>query len=181
MSESPRWPVNLWVETLGLKPHPEGGHFAETWRASEHIEVAHLPARFDGPRAFGTSIYYLLHSGARSAFHRIRQDEIWHHHAGDPLLIHAITPEGDHHILPLGLDLTAGQRPQQIVPAGWWFGAEVARSDGASLVGCTVAPGFDFADFEMADPAQLTAVYPAHAKVIARLATADPSAHPPQS
>jgi uncharacterized protein len=127
------------VQLLGLKPHPEGGHFREMFRDERLIE---------GGRAASTAIYYLLRSGETSAWHRVDAAEVWHFYAGAPLVI-TISADGHdasaHH---LGPDLPRGQRPQIVVPAGAW---QTATSLGAwTLVGCTVAPGFDFAGFEMA-------------------------------
>lgn len=156
-----------WIEALGLARHPEGGWFRETYRATEGIAREHLPARFDGPRSFSTSIYYLLGRGEVSALHRIRQDEMWHFHDGAPLALHLIDPEGTHRVERLGRE-PGTLHPQAVAPAGWLFAAE---SEGEySLVGCTVAPGFDFADLEMPSRAALLERYPHLAAVIDRLA-----------
>ncbi|MBL3597614.1 cupin domain-containing protein [Rhodovulum sulfidophilum] len=129
------------IATLGLAPHPEGGWYRETWVA---------PAG-PGGRSSGTAIYYLLTEGQRSHWHRVDADEIWLYHAGDPLeLSLAATAVGPARELVLGPDLTAGARPQAVVPAGHW---QAARPLGAwTLVGCTVSPGFRFEGFEMAPP-----------------------------
>jgi predicted cupin superfamily sugar epimerase len=154
---------DAWIAALDLAPHPEGGHYRETYRAGLAVERDGLP------RSAATAIYYLLRHGERSRLHRIRSDELWHLYAGAGLLVHVLEA-GAHTVLRLGLDLAAGERPQQLVRAGAWFGAEIERPGGWALVGCTVAPGFEFADLEFADPAALTRAYPAHAGVIARLA-----------
>ena len=157
-----------WIRTLGLIAHPEGGWFRETYRALESIPADGLPPRYRGPRSFGTSIYFLLRAGEVSTLHRIASDEVWHHHRGGALCVHGIDAEGAHQRWLVGADLDAGQRPQAVVPAGTWFGAELL--DGAyALVGCTVAPGFDFADFELADRATLIARHPDHRAIIAKL------------
>lgn len=153
---------DAWIAALALKPHPEGGHYRETYRAG--LEVARDGAR----RSASTAIYYLLRHGERSRLHRIPSDELWHLYAGPGLLVHVLDERG-HSVLRLGLDLDTGERPQQLVRAGAWFGAEIERPGGWALVGCTVAPGFEFADLEFADRAALTRAYPAHADVIARL------------
>ncbi|MEM9010747.1 MAG: cupin domain-containing protein [Pseudomonadota bacterium] len=126
------------IEALGLTRHPEGGWYAETWRA----EAA------EGDRAAGTAIYYLLEAGDCSEWHRIDAAEIWHHYAGAPLVL-TLSPDGhDAEARMLGPDIAAGQRPQCIVPPGWW---QTAVSLGEwTLVGCTVSPGFEFATFELA-------------------------------
>lgn len=128
------------IDALGLRPHPEGGWFAETWRE---------PAT-RGERAASSAIYYLLRAGEESRWHRVDATEIWHHYAGDPLEIRLARAESGSAAEPriLGMDLAAGQRPQIVVPAGWW---QAARPLGTwTLVGCTVAPGFEFGGFEMA-------------------------------
>lgn len=129
------------VRLLDLEPHPEGGHFRETFRD---------PGTDAGGRSFGTAIYYLLEAGEVSEWHRVDAAEIWHYYAGAPLVL-TISPNGHdasaHHLGPV---LTTGQRPQIVVPNGHW---QSATSLGAwTLVGCTVSPGFEFAGFEMAPP-----------------------------
>lgn len=156
-------PIAYWIETLDLCPHPEGGYFRETYRSSEEIAHGALPARFSGARAFATAIYFLLPGDAFSAFHRIRADELWHFHAGAALTIHLIAPGGDYRALMVGPDGPF----QAVVPAGCWFGAEAAGA--YALVSCTVAPGFDFDDFELADRQALSDAYPQHRALIERL------------
>jgi predicted cupin superfamily sugar epimerase len=156
------------ITQLELARHPEGGWFRETYRCAESVPAQSLPARFDGDRAWSTAIYFLLEDQEMSALHRIKSDEMWHFYAGSPLLIHVILPDGRYSGQRLGADHAAGERFQVVVPAGSWFGAEPAGKQFA-LAGCTVSPGFDFADFEMADRQQLTACYPQHAELIERL------------
>ncbi len=135
------------VDLLALRPHPEGGWYAETWRAATDVETPR------GRRATATGIYYLLEPGQRSAWHRVTSDELWLHHAGGPLTLDLGgegTRPGDVRRLLLGTDVAAGQAPQQLVPAGCWQTARPA-GDEAVLVSCVVSPGFDFADFELAD------------------------------
>ncbi|MFO0844413.1 MAG: cupin domain-containing protein [Gemmataceae bacterium] len=155
-----------WVERLGLVPHPEGGWVRETYRSPEVVAAAHLPARFGGDRSFATMIYYLLEGDDFSALHRIKQDEGWHFYDGSPLTLHLISPEGAYSTRRLGLG--DGMEPQALAPAGWYFAATVDEAS-FSLVGCTVAPGFDFADFEMPSPAELLGAYPHLGAVIGRL------------
>lgn len=152
------------VARLGLVPHPEGGWYRETWRDGRAVTAA----GFDGPRSASTAIYYLLEAGQFSALHRIASDEVWHHYAGDDLEVLCIDGAGVAKTLRLG-PLTGEGMPQAVVPAGWWFGSRLAPGGRWALVGCTVAPGFDFRDFEMADRAALTLRYPAHAALIASL------------
>jgi predicted cupin superfamily sugar epimerase len=133
------------IRTLQLAPHPEGGHYREIWRSPEVV----TPADARGTRAALTSIYFLLPAGARSRWHRVRSDEIWHHYEGAPLELLLVTPDEFHlerrRLGPLGVD--QAQAPVACVPAGFW---QAARSLGDyTLVGCTVAPGFEFSDFEL--------------------------------
>jgi uncharacterized protein len=160
------------VELLNLIRHPEGGWFRESYRSAEVIPAAFLPERFAGERSYCTSIYFLLKRGDMSALHRIKSDELWHFHAGTGLTVHVITPEGERLQLKIGRDLAAGEAFQAMVPAGCWFGAEVTGAGEYCLVGCTVAPGFDFADFEMAGRDELLRRYPAHAEMIRRMTRA---------
>ena len=147
------------MRLLDLKPHPEGGHFRETFRD---------PRMVDGGRAASTAAYYLLARGERSHWHKVDAVEVWHYHAGAPLKLEiALDPKGPVECLTLGADLAAGERPQAIVPANAW---QMAETTGEwTLVGCTVAPGFDFADFELADRTRMLAEYPAHQDWIRRL------------
>jgi uncharacterized protein len=127
------------IGLLGLKPHPEGGHFSETFRDDAKI----------GGRAASTAIYFLLARGDRSRWHRIDSAELWHHYAGAPLALMIMPPDGGPaRRLRLGSDFSAGERPQAVVPARAWQSAESLGD--WTLVGCTVAPGFDFAAFELA-------------------------------
>ncbi len=144
-----------WVRKLELIPHPEGGYFREIYRSEGLIPRAALPDGFGGDRAFSTSIYFLLEHPDVSRLHRIQSDEIWHHYAGNPLRIVSVGPDGALNSVLLGKSLEKSELPQRVVPAGHWFGAEVAEPGGWTLVGCTVAPGFDFADFELADNKKL--------------------------
>jgi predicted cupin superfamily sugar epimerase len=157
------------VRELDLQPHPEGGWFRETYRASETMGAAALPRRFGGERSISTAIYFLLEAGQCSRLHRIRSDEVWHFYAGDPLLVVEIDAAANLKATRLGPPAY-----QHVVPAGAWFGATLADGGryapmGFALVGCTVAPGFDFADFELADRTRMLAEYPAHQDWIRRL------------
>ncbi len=162
-----------WIEKLELLAHPEGGYFRETYRANEQIND--LPDRFhtktspSGGRSFSTAIYFLLESGQFSAFHRIKSDEVWHFYTGSALSLYAIDPAGQLNEFRLGSQPDQAETWQAVVPAGWWFGARVDPLDAYALVGCTVAPGFDFADFELAERSQLLAAYPQHQTLIGQL------------
>lgn len=155
-----------WIRTLNLSPHPEGGFFKETYRSGELIARQHLPERFSGDRVFSTSIYFLLCSNNFSAFHRIKQDELWHFYDGSSLTIHIISPEGNYQTITLGRDIENDENLQAIVPAGNYFAAEVNDTSSFSLTGCTVAPGFDFEDFEMPSQNELLALFPGKSTVI---------------
>jgi predicted cupin superfamily sugar epimerase len=157
------------IRRLELARHPEGGWYRETYRSAETLTPDCLPERFGGDRAFCTAIYFLLEQGDISMLHRIKSDELWHFHAGAPLAVHVITRDGRYRVLKLGPDLAAGETFQAVVPAGCWFGAEISGTGPYSLVGCTVAPGFDFADFELGDATELLATFPAHAEIIERM------------
>lgn len=148
------------IKQLQLEPHPEGGYFREIYRANEKISKSALPKRFAGDRAFSTSIYFLLKSGQVSKFHRIQADEVWHFYAGSSLTIHIISEKGAYSTQKMGSDLDASQQFQNVVEAGNWFGASVDNTDSYALVGCTVAPGFDFADFEFGDREKLIGLCP---------------------
>ncbi|MBL8794700.1 MAG: cupin domain-containing protein [Planctomycetia bacterium] len=158
-----------WVEALQLRSHPEGGFFRETYRAAGKIARDHLPAGYGGDRNFVTSIYFLLRSGDFSALHRLRQDEIWHFYDGGTLTISVIDPQGERSAIRLGRDVRAGETLQAVVPGGCLFGARVETPETFALVGCDVAPGFDFADFEMPARAELLKVYPRHRELIEQL------------
>lgn len=156
-------PAAVWIRTLNLRPHPEGGHFRETYRAGETLAGATLPARYGSPRAFSTAILFLLRAGEFSAFHRLRSDELWHWHAGAAVL-HLLEPGGAYRRIEL-----SAAAPQAVVPASTWFASEPTGEPTILLAGCTVSPGFDFADFELAPRAALQRDFPAHAALIARL------------
>jgi predicted cupin superfamily sugar epimerase len=158
-----------WIDGLQLRRHPEGGYFRETYRSEEVLAAAGLPRRFGGDRAFSTAIYFLLDGEDFSALHRIKQDEVWHFYDGSPVTIHVIDPEGNYSTTLVGRDLRAGEVPQAVVKAGCLFGATVNDTRSYALVGCTVAPGFDFADFEMPGREELCRQYPRHRQVVERL------------
>ncbi|HME36161.1 MAG TPA: cupin domain-containing protein [Candidatus Sulfotelmatobacter sp.] len=161
--------AKYWIEKLQLEAHPEGGYFRQTYKSDLLLAKEALPAGFTGPRAASTAIYFLLEGRNFSAFHRLRSDEVWHFYAGDALIVHVIEPDGKYSSVLLGLDLDAGQILQAVVRAGCWFASHAADWNSFALVGCTVAPGFDFEDFELAQRAELLAKYPQHRELIERL------------
>lgn len=159
--------INTYIHKLNLQPHPEGGWYSETYRSNE--STAALPDRFSGERSLSTAIYFLVTGETFSAFHRIKSDELWHFYDGDMLEIFVIDERGELSIISLGSDIDSGQVFQAVVRAGCWFASRCSAADGFSLVGCTVSPGFDFADFEMADRGELVRQYPQHEVIIAAL------------
>ena len=160
--------AGYWIEKLQLEAHPEGGYFRQTYKADRLVPKEALPG-FGGARAASTAIYFLLEGKNFSAFHRLRSDEVWHFYAGEPLVVHVIDPQGVYSAIRLGRDLEAGQVPQAVVRAGCWFASHVEDWNSFAVVGCTVAPGFDFEDFELGKRAELVARYPEQREVIERL------------
>jgi len=150
-----------WIEELKLGPHPEGGWFRECYRAPLQVSAP----GFTNPRPASTAIYYLLESGNFSALHRLRQDEVWHFYAGSSLTIHMITDDNTY----LPVTLKADGKHQFTVKSGTLFGATVDDSGSFALVGCTVAPGFDYSDLEIPTRDELLAKYPEHHNLILRL------------
>jgi predicted cupin superfamily sugar epimerase len=150
------------ISQYELQPHPEGGFYLQTYCSREMIAATALPARFNGDRYFSTAIYFLLEGNQFSAFHRIKSDEIWHFYAGLPLHIYVLYPDGKGELLKLGNDPLNGYLFQQMVPAGCWFASKPVSENGFSFAGCTVAPGFDFTDFELGETAELLKQFPQH-------------------
>ena len=160
---------HYWKQHLQLIHHVEGGWYSEVYKSALTISSSHLPKQFKGDRASCTHIYFLLEKGEFSAFHRIQSDELWHFYNGDPLVIYEIEKDGTLIKHYLGTDLEKGQSLFCVVKAGNWFASEVLENSNYSLVGCTVSPGFDFADFELAKKEQLTKEFPAHTTLVNRL------------
>lgn len=160
---------NYWVQKLDLQAHPEGGFYKETYRSKEQIEKNALPERFTGNRNFGTSIYFMLTAGNFSAFHRIKSDETWHFYTGSSISVSMIFPNGELQIIHLGADFDSNEVFQFTVPANVWFASCLRKNNGYGLVGCTVAPGFDFADFEMANRKEMLNEFPHHKDCIEKL------------
>ena len=159
--------IQALINHYNLLRHPEGGFYRQTYAAAEQISKEALPERFEGSRSFSTAIYFLLPFGNFSAFHRIKSDEVWHFYEGCPLNIHVIHPNGDYECLKLGSNMIDGESYQLVVPANAWFASEPVGDAGSfALVGCTVAPGFDFADFELAEADILVEQYPNHEQLI---------------
>lgn len=150
------------VKILDMKAHPEGGFYAETYRAASEIETE------NGPRQLITSIYFLLRSEDVSHFHRIKSDELWFWHEGSPLSVHLLGDKG-HEILKLGPVTDQDSRPQHLVPANIIFGSSVDQLDSYALVSCVVAPGFDFRDFELFKAEDLLPLFPKAEEIIRKL------------
>jgi uncharacterized protein len=157
-----------WIAKLRLAPHPEGGYFRQTYKSDLTIVGQALPG-FPGARAVSTAIYFLLEAEQFSAFHRLRSDEMWHFYAGAPLVVHVIDAGGDYSSVLLGSTPKAEQMFQAVVKAGCWFASEVQDHKSWALVGCTVAPGFEFEDFELARREELALQFPRHRRLIERL------------
>ena len=159
-------PAEYWIKHLGLKAHPEGGYFREVYRSTEFIQKKGLPARYTSFRPFSTSIYFLLKSGQFSTFHRLKSDEVWHFYKGSPLQLHIIVPDGRLFSVHLGEDPENNRMLQFTIPKDSWFAARPLLEGSFTLTGCTVAPGFDFDDFEAGSREYLIKRYPQHRKLI---------------
>jgi len=158
------------MQTLGLVPLPgEGGFFRETYRAVCEIPAESLPDGYAGPRAAGTGIYYLLTDATFSSLHRLRGDELFHFYLGDPVEQLQLRADGGGEVLLLGNDIAAGMRPQLLVPAGTWQGSRLRPGGRFALLGTTMSPGFEPADFELGERATLLEAYPAFAEEIRSL------------
>ncbi len=157
---------SFWVNHLQLEPHPEGGYFREIYRSHEFMDPEGLPSRYDGPRSFSTSIYFLVSESSFSSFHRLKSHEVWHFYAGGTIEMFQISPEGVLTEIKIGANPEAGEVFQAHVPRNHWFAARVVPGGEYGLVGCTVAPGFDFADFEMAKREKLISRFPQHQALI---------------
>jgi uncharacterized protein len=153
-----------WIEKLNLLPHPEGGHYRETYRCRQSLAAPSTGEQ----RNISTAIYFLLEGENKSHFHRIKSDELWFFHEGATLEIFILTGNGVE-ILQLGKDAEAGESLQAVIPAGLWFGAKLKNGTGYALVSCTVAPGFDFRDFEMAEKENLLREFPENETLIKNL------------
>jgi predicted cupin superfamily sugar epimerase len=162
--------ASYWIGRLGLEEHPEGGYFKEVYRSEESIKKSALPDRYEGDRNFSTCIYFLLTSEKFSAFHRVNSDEGWHYYTGtQPVVLYVLSPEGKLSKIMLGPDFDKGQQFQYVVPANHWFAAAIPGNGNFALVGCTVAPGFDFQDFELAEKEKLTKLFPKHKQIISKM------------
>lgn len=157
------------INRLALISHPEGGYYKETYR-SELKNFGNLAASDNKlERNISTAIYFLITQNSFSAFHRIKSDELWHHYDGGTLKIYVLHPNGDMEIIKLGKKISEGEKYQAVVPANTWFASIPEEGVNYVLTGCTVAPGFDFRDFELANRNDLCAKFPEHHLTIERL------------
>jgi len=151
-----------YIHQLNLLPHPEGGYYKEVYRSALSISSGALPQSFGGNRQICTSIYFLIEQGNFSAFHRIKSDETWHFYDGSALEVIELAAHGQLKKTAIGRNLEKDEQLQYTVKANTWFASRVKESGDFSLVGCTVSPGFDFEDFEMAQRSKLLENYPQH-------------------
>lgn len=158
--------AQYWIKKLNMQEHIEGGYYTESYRTDDIIDSVALPGRFRGSAPFGTAIYFLLKGGQVSNYHKLASDEIWHFYEGSPLKIIIIEDENTLTENLLGPDPEKGQAYQHIVPAGKWFGAHQINENSHTLVGCTMAPGFEYRDFELSDYDMLASKYPAHKGIL---------------
>ncbi|NII26796.1 cupin domain-containing protein [Pseudoflavitalea sp. X16] len=164
-----RLTADYWIKQLQLTEHIEGGAFREVYRSPLQVAAPALPDSFGAGRNICTSIYFLLKDDQFSAFHRIKSDELWHFYYGDPLIVYEIDTTGKLTEHLLGNDPGQGQQFQCAIKAGSWFASRVQAGGAYALAGCTVAPGFDFADFELAERKALINEYPLYKKLIEEL------------
>ena len=148
-------------EKLGLEAHPrEGGYFRQTWKSVEELPQSALPSRYSGARAAGTAIYYLLEPSTFSEMHKLISDEVFHFYLGDPVEMLQLWPDGSSRTVSLGNDILCGESLQLVVPQGVWQGSRLIPGGKVALLGCTVSPGFDYADYETGKREELTRQYP---------------------
>jgi predicted cupin superfamily sugar epimerase len=158
------------ITLLHLKSHPEeGGFYRETYLSDETIPAANLPPRYSSERAFGTAIYYLLTPETCSSLHRLKSDEIFHFYLGDPVTMLQLHPDGSSQEIILGQDIANGHQLQVVVPRHTWQGSYLMAGGQVALMGTTMAPGFDYADFEAGERDALMAKYPGKKELIIRL------------
>lgn len=160
--------AQYFIDQLGLIPHPEGGYYRETYRSEEIFSQDKLPERYPSERCHVTSIYFLLESKEFSTFHRLRTTELWHFHTGTTLELHIIDAEGNLTTQYIGSDIANGELLQTVIPARSWFAIRVVAPDSFALIGCTVAPGFEFEDFELAKREDMVKEFPQHKELITK-------------
>ncbi len=161
--------ANYWIDKLKLEEHPEGGYYREVYRSDENIAMNALPERYNGSRSFSTSIYFLLEGTQISRFHRIKSDETWHFYQGTTLELFVLGNDGTLSTQLLGNNLEAGESLQITIKRNNWFGGKIVDKSSFALMGCTVAPGFHFDDFELGDKQQLLEKFPHRKGIIDEL------------
>ena len=161
--------VDFLVKKLNLLPHPEGGYYKETYRSEGKIPHGCLSSDFTGDRNMATGIYFLIEKENFSALHKIKSDETWHFYYGNALEVIEIDEQGNLNITQIGSNIQEGETFQYTVKANTWFGSRVSNNGTFSLVGCTVYPGFDFNDFELAQREELIKLFPQHKNTITEL------------
>jgi predicted cupin superfamily sugar epimerase len=161
--------ADFWIQHLKLEKHPEGGAYVRAYTSALQLKQSTLPKDFKGDRSICTHIYFLLQQNEFSAFHRIQSDELWHFYDGNSLKIYELNKDGSLTEHSLGLEIENEQSPFCVIKAGNWFAAELLPGSKYALVGCTVAPGFDFAEFELGEHDKLITEYPELKKLIERL------------
>ena len=156
--------AKYFIDQLNMQAHPEGGYYVSTYSGEHKVNTrgVELPVY--------TSIYFLLHSHDISHLHRLKSDEVWYYHGGSALTVHMIHEDGTYEAKKLGLNIDAGETPQVLVPKNTIFGSSVDEENTYGLVGCMVAPGFDFADFELFAQKDLLVLYPQHKEIITKMA-----------
>jgi len=157
---------DIYIEKLKLVAHPEGGYFREIYRSEELLKDNVLPHRYKGSRSFCTSIYFLLKREQKSLFHKLKSDELWHFYDGSSVKLYTIDAEGKLLERILGRNIDRNESMQLVIERGHWFCAEVSNKNSFALFGCTVAPGFDFSDFELGDRKKLSRLYPQHKELV---------------
>lgn len=160
--------ADYFIKNLNMIAHPEGGFYKEIYASEENITSKELKIDFEDTRILWTSIYFLLRDGEVSNFHRLKSDEMWYYHSGSPLTIYMISPNGELVTEQLGLDIENGEKPQVLVPKDYIFGSAM-NNTGYALVGCMVAPGFEFRDFELFTRKDLLQRYPDYEQTIYKL------------
>ncbi len=158
-----------YISKLNLIPHPEGGYFREVYRSEEKLNQESLPKRYNSERSISTSIYFLMEGDQVSTFHRIKSDETWHFYDGSGVKIYILANDGQISEILLGKNLEEMEFHQVTIKRNSWFGAEVLDKSSYALLGCTVAPGFDYDDFEIGNRNILLSLYPRHEKIIRKL------------
>jgi len=158
-----------YISKLQLKPHPEGGYYKEIYRAGDLILHDQLPKRYKSSRNFATSIYFLLEGKQVSNFHRLKSDEQWHFYDGSSVIVYIINEQGILDKIRLGRNINKGESFQIVIKHNSWFAAELSDKTSFALIGCTVAPGFDFDDFELGKRNELTKIFPQFKELIEKL------------